>query len=117
MAYISVERVKEIRNTIKKEFPDFKFSIRFKYHHSGLSVSIIQGPVDFGKSYEQVNHDYIDKHYADNEPARKVLKRIYDIISPGCYDRNAGDMGADYSDMTFFIDIEIGQWDKPYIFK
>jgi hypothetical protein len=31
-----------------------------------------------------------------------------------CYDRNFGDPYADYGDSSYFIDLDIGAWDKPH---
>ena len=43
MAYISTEDVKHIRNTLKKELPQFKFSV-VRDHHSSVSIDLMKGP-------------------------------------------------------------------------
>lgn len=45
---------------------------------------------------------------------KKMLSQIRDIACKGNYNRNAGDMGADYPDWNFFVHILIGSYDKPY---
>ena len=130
MAYISAEEVKKIRDKIKKEFKNFKFSIT-KEHSMTVNVDILEGDIDFyecltekeyyenrkDRLYIQVNEYHIDKHFTGE--AMKMLLRIKDIIT-SCkshYDRNFGDMGADYADFNYFYNISIGRWDKPYVLK
>ena len=43
MAYINAEQVKAIRLALKKEFPEFKFSVT-KRHHSEVDVRLMSGP-------------------------------------------------------------------------
>jgi len=116
MPYISTERVSEIRKEIKKEFPEFKFSIRNR-HHSTICVSILAGPIemittDNLRRNERVNHYYIDKDYEDTPEVRDILQKIYKIMNKGNYTVcEDGDYG---SIPSFYCDIEIGDWNKPY---
>ena len=109
MSYISTENVKEIRGKIKKEFPDFKFSIR-REHYSTVCVHIMQGKIDLPE------HQTINPHYPDNSIIPEMANKILSIIGSVKFrfDSNAGDMGADYAGWNFFIDIAIGKWDKAY---
>ena len=43
MAYISAEDVKHIRVALKKEFPQYKFSVT-RDHHLGVNVNFMNGP-------------------------------------------------------------------------
>lgn len=117
MPYMSPERVKEIRKQIKKEFPEFKFSIR-TIHYSTVSVAILSGPIEmiyddiYHDRYQQVNHYYLDDHYGEHPEVLKVLKRIYEIMNEGNYTEVVdGDYGAV---PRFYCDISIGQYNKPY---
>ena len=114
MAYISTEKVKQIRDRIKKEFPSYKFSI-FRKDGTSLYVCIMQSDLTFRSKYEQINHYYIKEHYTGKE--KEVLSRMYDIIQgiEPCYDRNFGDPYADYGDNNYFIDMSVGKWNKPHI--
>ena len=129
MAYMSAEKVKEIRQKIKKEFPEYKFSVT-RYHWFGVYVQILEGPADFYEDFQykenvgskenfnlQINEHHIDSNFEG--VSRDVLSRIKEIIetSEKYYDRNAGDIGADYCDYTFYYTIEIGRYDKPYVVK
>ena len=42
MGYISVEDVKMIRNALKKEMPQYKFSV-VRDHHSSVTISMMKG--------------------------------------------------------------------------
>ena len=118
MPYISPERVKAIRNRIKKEFPEYKFSIRGE-HYSSVNVTILSGPIDLivgdhGVRYghEQVNHFYIKDHYSKFPAVRDVLQKIYEIMNEGNYTEVMdGDYGAVPS---FYCHISVGAYDRPY---
>ena len=131
MAYISSEKVAEMRNKIRKEFPNFKFSIR-RLHSIKVSVQILEGDANFYQDFKykenipsqdennmnlQVNHIHIDKNFTGK--SREVLNKIKHIITSTeeYYDMNFGDRGADYFDYTFYYSIEIGRYDKPYVLK
>lgn len=117
MAYMNAQTVKEIRTAIRGEFPTskgWKFSVT-RHHYSGVNVDILQGPVEFPKDYDQVNQYYFKDHYTAEQSA--VLDRILKIIAlvaGGNYDRNAGDVTADYADFNYFIHLTVGRWDHKY---
>jgi len=111
MPYIEKEEVKERRKLLKKEFPNFKFSI-VREHYSTIVVSILESPFAIEKDCEQVNHFYIKEHYKDNPELCETLLKIKNIINNGNYTVvNDGDYGAVPS---FYISISFGKWDKPY---
>lgn len=112
MPYIEKELVSEFRNRIKKAYPGFKFSIT-RQNYSTVSVDILSGPIDFGTEYTQVNHYYIENHYEGE--ARKVLEGIKAILS-GSLGESTWDSDYGYIP-TYYIRINIGCWDKPYIVK
>ena len=114
MPYITKENITEKRKAIKKAFPKFKFSITRK-NYSTIDINILEGNIDFGTNYEHVNHFYIKEHYSDKPEIRDVLLKIYNIA-----DSNNGveTEDADYGTVPkFYIDISIGNWDKPYVCK
>ena len=117
MPYITTERVKEIRNEIKKAFPKFKFSIT-RQHHSSVSVAILSAPVELittegnNRRYEQVNEFHIKEHYEDTPKVRDILLKIYEIM-----DRGNGVFveDSDYGTVPdFYTHLSIGRWDKPF---
>lgn len=120
MAYISTETVKEIKSNIKRVFPTkegYKFSIT-KRDSMEVCVSVLSAPINFdleGRSYKSINHYWIDSNYEGKQ--LRFLKQLKSLIEGNAgtqYDRNAGDMGADYPDCNYYIDISLGKWNKPF---
>ncbi len=119
MAYIKSEEVKEMRTAIKKLFPakdGWKFSIT-KEHYSTINVNIMAAPFDMdpeNKGHYEIRDYYLDEYAQE---IKDVFSKIeHEIVSrKAYYDRNAGDMGADYGDHTFFYYVYVGKWDKPFI--
>ena len=115
MAYLSKESVKAVRNEINKVLTSkdgFKISVS-RHHYSGVSVRIMQSPIMFSSAEKQINEFYISKLENKNE------KLIFELIDKAvtravgiCYNRNAEDMGADYSDYNFYKNYSIGKWDQ-----
>ena len=113
-AYVSKEKMKQVQTELKAAFPEFKFSIR-KENYSSVDVHILSGPIkltDSEKGYEQVNHYYIKDHFKDNPEAAKFLEEVMEIINKGNHNRS--DIMTDYFDVGFYVNLAIGQWDKPY---
>lgn len=129
MAYISKEDIKAIRDKLKKEFPNLKLSVKSYNSNSGIDIDILAGNIDFfnllskecdwspyqiERRYIQVNEYRVEEAYLGE--AKDALSKILSICKSqkACYDRNFNDPGADYGDMTYFLNISIGRWDKPY---
>jgi hypothetical protein len=114
MAYISKEDVKTIRNGIKATFKKpFKFSV-VRDNSSEVVVSLMKGTTEHGDlKHYQINDKWPQKYEGDT---RKLIETVNKIIASvkESYDRNEGDMGADYPNMTFFKSINLGKWDKEY---
>ena len=117
MPYISTEDVRAKRNVLKKEFPEFKFSVR-RSGGSSIHVDILEAPFNMlteGSNYEQVNQFYIAEHYKHFPKISRVLLRIYEILKEGNYIENEdGDYG---SIPHFYVNISIGNWEKPFQVK
>jgi hypothetical protein len=113
-AYITKERVKEVRDQLRKEFPDFKFSIT-REHSSVINIKILSGPIpltDKPDGYEQVNHMWLPDHFKDRPEAMEFLMKVKEIANKGNYDKS--DIMTDYFDVGFYLHMSIGEWDKPY---
>lgn len=110
MGYISTEKVKEIRNELKKQFPTTKMSVK-RRHHSGVQITILSSPIKLTEEdYQQVNHYYINDYFEGQ--AREVLSKINDIASTGVSYRETGDYGTQPS---HYVWISIGDYDRPFI--
>jgi len=112
MPYISTEAVKHIRTRLKQEMPDFKLSVTKQNHHA-VSVAIMQGPVDFGATYQQVNHFYIPEHWGDRPDACSCLMMIQEIATAS---QRTVTVCSDYGAIpNYYVSISVGKWDKPYV--
>jgi hypothetical protein len=100
-------------------------------HHSTLVCNIKSGSLDFINNYcetvknaweghvESVKKDqYIDvnvhhyeKHFSGDCLA--FLKELITVMNDGNYDNS--DAQFDYFDVGYYIDINVGKWDKPYV--
>ena len=111
MPYISTERVKEIRNQLKKEFPAVKFSVT-KHHHSGVNIDILSAPFPFevNRGYSSVSLYDIKRYYTGEQ--QKFLLRVHEIADAG---NGTLVNDADYGAVpNFYVNISLGAWDKPY---
>ena len=132
MAYISTQEVAAIRKELKKELPEYKFSVT-KNHHSSVTVAFMKGPAFKEYTYfdryegvqkegvleghEQLNHHWAEQFYGDNAPLIKKVEKIIKTapVKAGgreWYDKS--DAMTDYFDTAFYMNIHVGKWDKHY---
>ena len=124
MAYFTQEMKKARTSAIKALCAkyDVKASLSVK-HHSTVVLTVKSGKIDFFKdeknSYAkksghiQVNHYYIDSSFSGK--AASFLKEAKQILNTGNY--NNSDIQSDYFDVGFYININIGKWDQPYVLE
>jgi hypothetical protein len=113
MAYISAEEVKNVRNMLKNEFPNFKFSV------SGggsleLKVAILKGTEDFSEltkdwSNTQINQYHLHLYGKFEKLFEKILKVMK---SQDWFDES--DSMTDYFHTAYYVNLSLGKWDKPY---
>lgn len=108
MAYIETEKVKQIREEIKKAFPSkqgWKFSIK-KEHYTGVRIVVLKAPVNF-----------------ENKPGTSIipsreshpyLQQIYNIANSGNHDNS--DAMTDYFDVGWYVWLKVGDYDNPFQF-
>jgi hypothetical protein len=139
MAYISTNEVKEVRKALKEKFgKNIKFSVT-RDHYTGISVSIMEGVMDFygdkdmghtdrynnDKFYPFTGHAQIN-HYHTHMYGK--YESLFDDIKEICHTAPAkaeggrayydnSDAMIDYFDTAFYVNINVGKWDKPYIKK
>lgn len=100
MANLSNQKVSEIRNNLKKEFPSkdgWKFSVT-RPHYSRLNVSIMQAPIQL-----------------ENNESSEIFKRVRQICMEGNHDNN--DIQSDYFDVGWYLYLRTGKWNKPFVCK
>jgi hypothetical protein len=133
MAYMSqelkAERAPAIKAILKKYNVKGSLAVR---NHMTLVLNIKSGSIDFiGNSnrvcgadhyqvsrgfkpntsgYEQVNQYHFQNHY--DGKAKNFLNEVLDAMNTGNHDNS--DIQTDYFDVGFYININIGAWDKPY---
>ena len=114
MAYISTEQVKSIREQIKNAYPNYKWSVS-RRHSSTVVICLQESDLPIEGNI-QVNQYYIKEDQKLTPRAKLIFQHIMEICNSveRCYDRNFGDPYADYGDSTYFIDLDIGYWDKPH---
>jgi hypothetical protein len=131
MAYMNQEKkqaiVAKIKPILKKYGVKATMAVR---NHSTLVLNIKSGKLDFienfvgnskGLTSEQV--DYIRKskiidvntywykeHFSDKP--LQFLSEVIPVMNTGNYDNS--DIQTDYFEVGWFIDVNIGQWKKPY---
>jgi len=90
-------------------------------HHSTIELNIAAGKIDFfseyqgekgfyGENYLSVNTFYIDEHFTGE--SKDFLIQAHNILNAG--NHNNSDIMTDYFDVGFYVDINIGNFKKPY---
>lgn len=113
MPYLSTEKTKQIRKTLKSAFPKFRFSVRNR-NHTGIAVTILSGPIELRNNpenhYESVNEFYIDKHY--DGQAREFLSGVLSIVDK---DNGVQSTDVDYGNIPkYYVRISIGDYRRAY---
>lgn len=113
MAYVSQDLKKKIVSALKPIMKKYGMNATYSvHHHSSFCVNLKSGVIDFGKTEGQVNVYWVDDNYSG--VAREFLKEVLNTIKvAGAWYNNSNAM-IDYFDTAFYIDINIGKWDKPY---
>jgi hypothetical protein len=138
MAYVSQELKAKLVPTIKAICKKYKVKASIAVRtHSTLVVNVKSGPIDFVENYIQNNKDgvssrkmsqdqidYIRKNQSlDVNPfwfqdhfsgtAKSFLSELIAAMNNGNHDNS--DIQTDYFDVGWYIDVNIGRWDKPYV--
>jgi hypothetical protein len=133
MAYISQERKAQIAPVVRAICKRYgiKASLAINNHRT-LVLNISQGDIDFVYNFNKtcssqhhfvaqgwkpvtsgslsVNPYHFQKHFSGR--ALDFLKEVYAAMMVGNHDRS--DIQSDYFDVGWYVDINIGKWNKPY---
>lgn len=111
MAYMNQEIKGRLAPQIKAVLKKYgmKGTLAVK-HHSSLVLNIQKGKIDFGVDHVQVNPYYIESHFSGD--AKDFLKEVKEAMSKENYDNS--DLMTDYFDVGYYVNINIGRWEKPY---
>ena len=140
MAYISQDRKKIIAKNVKAVCKSYGFGGRDVTvavdNHSTLVVNLWNGPLDFigdinaynraiaqrrGEQVRSTTGNYqVNPYWCEEHAVDPVIKRFFGdllaaIKSTGYY--NNSNSQIDYFDHDFYIDINVGKWDKPYNYR
>ena len=126
MAYMSQEKKAKIAPAVKAILKKYKvkgsLSVR---NHSSLVLTIKEGSVDFYSDYGttpearkdaekfgiQVNPYWYQDHFVGK--SKKFLAEVIPAMNSG--NHNNSDIQSDYFDVGWYIDVNIGKWNKPYV--
>ena len=127
MAFMSQEQKAKFAPKIKALCKEYgvtgTLSVR---HHSTIVLTISKGSIDFfgsmidrfgqplvddHRGHCQVNNYHIDSHYVG--VANAFLRKANAILHEG--HRDDSDPMTDYFNCSWYVNINIGKWDKPYI--
>ncbi len=140
MAYVSQDRKKALAPAIKAVLKKYgvKGTLAVR-NHSTLVLNIKSGSIDFienfiqtdidgpsGRKMSQDQIDYIRKNRAlDVNPywykehfsgkAKAFLSELLPAMNKGNHDNS--DVQTDYFDVGWYVDVNIGNWNKPYILE
>jgi len=122
MAYIGQEDKKKLAPEIKKVLKKYamKGSIRI-CNHSTLVVNLKEGALDLigdhGSDYDR-DHLQVNTYYCVERAKSLIIKSFYDELikaMKGADWYNNTDAMIDYFDIAYYININAGQWNKPYV--
>ena len=128
MAYMNQNKKKVIAESLKPILKKYgiKGSLSVR-NHSTITLSIKEGSIDFlsnikantgddyrfhlASGYVDVNPFWYQEHFSGK--ALEALDYIFRALkSADWYDRT--DAQVDYFDTAYYVDVNIGQWKKPY---
>ena len=114
MAFISTQKVAEIRSTLKKEFPEIKFSVR-RDGHTSVKITILKSPYDFRpQTMKSVTVLDVNTYWIENigYGHAQILNRINEIAHIGNHNNSRPEI--DYFDVGWYVTVSLGQFNKPF---
>jgi hypothetical protein len=84
-------------------------------NYSTLVLNIRSGKIDFqkdavGEFHHQINHYWAHEHFSGK--AKKFFSEVIPAMNNGNHDNS--DSMTDYFDVGWYVDINVGRWDRPY---
>lgn len=131
MAYINQEKKKDILKNLKPIIKKYDLGGSLSInHHSTLVLTISSGSIDFISNYNQlaineggrriekdlylsVNTYHYKSHFSGI--ALEALTEIMEVLNEGNFDHS--DSQSDYFHVGWYVDINIGRWNKSYQLK
>jgi len=119
MAYMNQEKKARIAANVKPILKKFgvKGSLSVRSHMS-ICLTITEGVIDFNKDYGadskfgiQVNPYWYKEHFKGR--SKEFLSEVIPAMYSADYYDNS-DAQIDYFDTAYYVDVNIGKWNKPY---
>ena len=138
MAYVSQEDKKELAVGIKKVLAKYNMKGTIGVHnHSTIVVNLRSGELDilgnywdnykeneykidpWNKRSEPPNCLQVNEHYIERGYTGKVAEFLLELKSAMRGERyfDNSDIMTDYFHVSHYTDINVGKWDKPYVFN
>ena len=132
MAYMSQEKKAKINKELKKIVPSsWKWSLGVN-HYSTIVFTVFSAPVDlladyeahdreryerngYKEPYSTLTHASPNPYYLENQFSGdnlSIMSRIKDALNVGNLDLS--DIQTDYFDVGWYVDINLGRWDRPF---
>ncbi len=133
MAYMNQEKKAKIAAELKGIIPkDWKYSLGVN-NHSTIALTISAAPIDILEhmyiraqelarpddrnppkkgTYAQVNQYHLKNEFTGE--LFDIFQKINKALNLNNY--NNSDSMTDYFDVGHYVDINIGKWDKPFVF-
>jgi hypothetical protein len=122
MAYMNQEKKKviaaKLKPVLKKYGVKGSLSVR---NHMYIVLNVKSGKIDFFNDYGdvedarkfgiQVNPYWFQDHFTGK--SKEFLSEAFDALKSAGYYNNS-DAQIDYFDVSYYFDINIGKWNKPY---
>lgn len=128
MAYMSQERKKQLAVTIKAILKTYGMKGTLSVNnHSTLVLTLTEGKLDIignhnavvrnsswsghvATDHLNVNHYWFRDHYTGK--VKEFLEKVIAAMNVGNHDNS--DIMTDYFDVGWYIDVNVGKWNKPY---
>jgi hypothetical protein len=131
MAYIDQIKKKQIAAAIKPICAKYGVKATLSIdNHSSLALNVKSGTIDFINSYINVTSKRPDYGYQNNKDIKYIsvnpywyhdqfegksvafLSEVLQAMNVGNHNRS--DIQSDYFDVGWYVNVNIGKWDKPY---
>lgn len=119
MAYMSQERKKELSPKIKEICKKYGIKATLSTTRHSLVLNVKSGKIDFAADFKhnvhhyQVNTYWVNDNYSGK--SKEFLNEVIDAMNVGNHDNS--DIQSDYFDVGWYIDINVGRWNKPYMIE
>lgn len=119
MAYMSQERKKELSPKIKEICKKYGIKATLSTTRHSLVLNVKSGKIDFAADFKHDVHHYAVNTYWVNDnysgKSKEFLNEVIDAMNVGNHDNS--DIQSDYFDVGWYIDINVGRWNKPYMIE